>query len=136
MLLGARRTALAPGELIDAIVIPHAGPSSYVWQRVRPANDISQVGVAVACVGDPATWRVALGGVMPVPLRLPSVEAILGASVPDRASLSAAGREAAERAPFVSDKRATEAYRRHLVAALVRRGVEETVGLAREALRP
>ncbi|MCI4360233.1 MAG: FAD binding domain-containing protein [Thermoplasmata archaeon] len=134
LLIGARRTALAPGELIDAIVLPHSGPSAYAWQRVRPANDISQVGVAAAYVGAPAMWRIALGGVMPVPVRLPSVEAILGPGIPDAATLAAAGREAAERAPFVSDKRATEAYRRHLVATLVRRAVEETARITREAM--
>ncbi len=127
VVLAARRTVLAPGELIEAIEIPDAGPSTYVWQRVRPANDISQVGLAVAYAGTPATWRIALGGVMPRPVRLPTVEARLGEGIPDEATLAAAAREAAERAPFVSDKRATEAYRRHLVTVLLRRAVGTVV---------
>jgi aerobic carbon-monoxide dehydrogenase medium subunit len=127
LIVGARRTALALGELIEAIAIPHVGPSTYVWQRVRPANDISQVGLAAARVGAPATWRIALGGVMPKPLRLPTVEAILGAGVPTPELVGEAGREAASCAPFVSDKRATESYRRLLVSALLRRAVEAVV---------
>jgi len=124
LLVGARRTSLAVGELIESITIPHVGPSTYVWQRVRPANDISQVGLAVAYAGAPATWRVALGGVTPRPVRLPAVEARLGAARPEPATVAAAARDAAEQAPFVSDKRATEAYRRLLVAALLRRAVD------------
>jgi CO/xanthine dehydrogenase FAD-binding subunit len=129
LIVGARRTSLAPGELIEAVTISHAGPSTYVWQRVRPANDISQVGLAAAYAGAPATWRIALGGVAPKPVRLPSVEARLGSGRPDAETVAQAGRTAAEEAPFVSDKRATESYRRLLVAALLRRAVDTVVHL-------
>ncbi|MCI4339744.1 MAG: FAD binding domain-containing protein [Thermoplasmata archaeon] len=130
VLVGARKTSLGPGELIEAIRIPHVGPSTYVWQRVRPANDISQVGLAAAFAGAPATWRVALGGVMPRPVRLPTVEALLGTGMPEPATVARASREAAERSPFVSDKRATEAYRRHLVTVLLRRAVGTVIDRA------
>jgi CO/xanthine dehydrogenase FAD-binding subunit len=130
LIVGARRTSLEPGELIESIEIPHAGPSTYVWQRVRPANDISQVGVAAARVGSPPTWRIALGGVMPKPVRLPTVESLLGPAPPAPETIARAGREAAEQAPFVSDKRATESYRRLLVGVLIRRAVEAVSGRA------
>jgi CO/xanthine dehydrogenase FAD-binding subunit len=136
LIVGARRTSLNAGELIDAVVIPHVGPSTYVWQRVRPANDISQVGLAAAFAGAPATWRIALGGVMPKPVRLPTVEAMLRSAHPDGATIDAAGREAAARAPFVSDKRATEAYRRLLVTVLLRRAVEAIAGLPEAGRSP
>lgn len=131
VVVAARRTTIAPGELIESLTIPAAGASSYVWQRVRPANDISQVGLAAARVGTPVSWRIALGGVMPTPVRMPSVEALLGPGIPDPDAIDAAAREAAQAAPFVSDKRATESYRRLLVTALLRRAVRAT--LAREA---
>jgi len=134
--LGTRRTVLRPGDLIDAVVLPHGGPSSYVWQRVRPANDISQVGLAAAFVGAPPSWRIALGGVLPMPVRLASVEASLGKGLPGPAAIAAAGREAAERAPFASDKRATEAYRRLLVTALLRRAVETVIRQAQGGASP
>ena len=136
VIVGARKTSLAPGELIVSVRIPHTGPSTYVWQRVRPANDISQVGLAAAFVGSPASWRVALGGVMPRPVRLPSVEEILGDGLPDDPTISRGAAEAAERAPFVSDKRATEAYRRHLVTVLLRRAVAAVVQQVSGASRP
>lgn len=123
LLHGPRETTLTAGELIAAVDIPAARPSAYLWQRVRPSNDISQVGVAVARAPGSPGWRVALGGVYPTPLRLPSVEAILAAPSPAATAVELAAQEAALRAPFVTDKRATEAYRRRLVAALVRRAV-------------
>ncbi|MCI4328568.1 MAG: FAD binding domain-containing protein, partial [Thermoplasmata archaeon] len=121
--LGSRRTTLQPGELIRSIRIPHPGPSTYVWQRVRPANDISQVGVAVLRPRDRPGWRVALGGVSPVAQRIPEVEACLRSATPSDSEVVEAAREAAERAPFVTDKRASEAYRRKLVGVLVERAV-------------
>ena len=62
---GSRRTALGRAELIRSIRITEARPSAYLWQRVRPANDISQVAVAVASSPSLGAWRVALGGVPP-----------------------------------------------------------------------
>jgi CO/xanthine dehydrogenase FAD-binding subunit len=125
-LLGSRRTALARGELIASATIPFFAPSEYVWQRVRPANDISQVGVAVVRAPDPPYWRVALGGVQPNVTRLPTVEKILASARPTDAEVERAAAEAALRAPFVTDKRATESYRRRLVRTLVRRAVSAT----------
>lgn len=124
LIVESRRTRLAAGELIESVTIPSRGPSEYVWQRVRLANDISQVGVACARLngGSPA-WRLALSGVPPRPIRLREAEALLGAAKPSRTSVELAAQEAARRAPFASDKRATEAYRRRLVQVLVRRAV-------------
>ena len=41
--IGSRRTALAPGELIRSVRIPEARPSAYIWQRVRPFHDLSLI---------------------------------------------------------------------------------------------
>jgi CO/xanthine dehydrogenase FAD-binding subunit len=120
---GSRETTLAPGELIESVAIPSAPRSSYVWQRVRPANDVSQVGVAVAWTGAPAGWRLALGGVLPTPVRVVEAEALLPNDHPTPAEVAGAGQAAAARALFATDKRATESYRRRLVSTLVQRGV-------------
>ncbi len=128
LLRGPRETSLTPGELISHVVVPVRRPSAYLWQRVRPSNDISQVGIAVARRERAPYWAVALGGVWPVPVRLPSVETILDAPVPGDAQVERAAQEAALRAPFVTDKRATETYRRRLVAILLRRAVHAVAG--------
>ncbi|HEY6238086.1 MAG TPA: FAD binding domain-containing protein [Thermoplasmata archaeon] len=130
-LLGSRRTALRADELIESATIPFAAPSEYVWQRVRPANDISQVGVAVVRAPEAPYWRVALGGVQPNVTRLPTVEKILASARPTDAAIDRAAVEAAQRAPFVTDKRATESYRRRLVHTLVRRAVRATAERSR-----
>jgi carbon-monoxide dehydrogenase medium subunit len=122
-LRGSRHVDLAKGELIESVSVPEAPESTYVWQRVRPANDVSQVGVAVARSGSPAVWRLALGGVLPVPTRIPEAEAHLAKDHPSAEDVELAAQAAATHARFVTDKRASEAYRRRLVATLVRRGV-------------
>ncbi|MCI4324950.1 MAG: FAD binding domain-containing protein [Thermoplasmata archaeon] len=119
----SRQTDLAPGELIESISIPSAPVSAYVWQRVRPANDVSQVGVAVARSDSPSGWHVALGGVLPAPTRVVEAEALLARRRPNDAEVELAAQAAAQRATFVTDKRATESYRRRLVSTLVRRAV-------------
>jgi CO/xanthine dehydrogenase FAD-binding subunit len=126
-LRGSRTTDLRPGELIESVAVPEAPVSSYVWQRVRPANDVSQVGVAVARVGLGGPWRLSLGGIMPVPRRVPEAESALGSASPSPEEVAAAADAAATHAPFATDKRASEAYRRRLVAVLVRRAVERAL---------
>lgn len=123
LLVGSRRTGLARGELIESITVPRTVPCAYLWQRVRPANDISQVGVAVAAPARGGGWRVALGGVPPRPVRLKEAEAALASRDPTDLEVELAARYASEHAPFVTDRRATEAYRRRLVGTLVRQAV-------------
>jgi xanthine dehydrogenase small subunit len=120
---GSRETNLGPGELIESVSIPSAPRSSYVWQRVRPANDVSQVGVAVAWTGSPPVWQVALGGVLPAPMRVVEAESFLTRERPTPAEVELASQAAASRAPFATDKRASESYRRRLVSTLVRRAI-------------
>jgi CO/xanthine dehydrogenase FAD-binding subunit len=127
-IVGSRRTALAPGELIESVSIPAPLPSDYLWQRVRLANDISQVGVAVARGTAAPFWRIAIGGVTPRPVRLTTAEKLLGAKRPAPLAVERAAQEAAQRAPFASDKRATESYRRRLVYVLVKRAIAAVAG--------
>lgn len=123
LLASSRRPALLRGELIESVTIPHAADSAYSWQRVRPANDVSQVGVAVVRSETRPLWRVALGGVPPRAVRLQSVERRLARADPTEAEIELAAQEAAAAAPFVTDKRATESFRRRVVTVLVRRAI-------------
>ena len=122
----SRRTSLGPAELIESVILPAAAPSTYLWQRVQPINDISQVGVAVAFVPERPHWHIALGGLQPRARRLSEAEAVLRSARPTHFETELAAQEAARRAEFVSDKRATESYRRRLVAVLVRRAIQTT----------
>lgn len=123
----SRRTSLGPAELIESVILPASAPSTYLWQRVQPVNDISQVGVAAAFVPEGPHWRIALGGLQPRARRLSEAEAMLRSARPTHLEMELAAQEAARRAEFVSDKRATESYRRRLVSVLVRRAIQTTL---------
>ncbi|MCI4352032.1 MAG: FAD binding domain-containing protein [Thermoplasmata archaeon] len=127
LLQGSRRTTLGPAELIESVTLPASAPSTYLWQRVQPVNDISQVGVATAFVPQGPHWRIALGGVQPRARRMSEAEGVLPSARPSHFEVELAAQEAARRAEFVSDKRATESYRRRLVAVLVRRAIQTTL---------
>lgn len=121
--LGSRKTALAPGELIRSVRVPEARPSAYLWQRVRPFHDISHMAVAVAYSLAQSRWRVAVAGFPPRPLLVPAAEDALEGPVPADASLGRAAEELARHAPIVADRRASEEYRRQLVRPLLLRAV-------------
>jgi carbon-monoxide dehydrogenase medium subunit len=132
----SRRSTLGPAELIESIILPASAPSTYLWQRVQPVNDISQVGVATAFVPEGPHWRIALGGLQPRARRLSEAEAMLRSARPTNLEMELAAQEAARRAEFVSDKRATESYRRRLVTVLVRRAIQTTLDRMPIASRP
>ncbi|MCI4349423.1 MAG: FAD binding domain-containing protein [Thermoplasmata archaeon] len=126
-LRGSRSVDLAPGELIESVSVPYPAPSAYVWQRVRPAKDISQVGVAVARVPGAGHWNVALGGVVPRPIRSPSAERHLTRLRPKAEEITRAAEAASEGVAFATDRRASEAYRHLLVSVLVRRALDKAI---------
>lgn len=123
----SRKVDLGPGELVRSIRFPEGRPSAYLWQRVRPANDISQVAVALAFSPGERTWRVAVGGVFPRPVRLPEPARVLGVGAPSAGAVAHAARLVGEQSPFVTDRRASEEYRRRVVSALFVRGVASVV---------
>jgi len=125
---GSRKTSLAPSELIRSIRIPETRPSSYLWQRVRPANDISQIAVAVAFSPSRRSWTVAVGGVAPRPVLVPAAAEPLGGPRPPEAEIERAGAAMSRLAPVAADKRGSEEYRRRLAGTLVGRAVRATVG--------
>ncbi len=124
----SRQTELARGELIRSVRLPEPRPSAYLWQRVRWANDISQIGVAVAFARGDGRWRVALGGVPPRAVGVPEVADRLRGPAPPDADVRAAGELLAAHPALVTDRRATDEYRRSLAAVLLRRAVRSAVG--------
>jgi carbon-monoxide dehydrogenase medium subunit len=122
LVVASRRPALAPGELIRSVRLPEPRPSAYLWQRIRPAQDVSHVGVAVAVAPSDGRWRIVLGGVPPRAIRIHPEPSELPKR-PSAPELDLAARRAAERLPLSTDRRATGEYRRHVVHALVLRAV-------------
>jgi CO/xanthine dehydrogenase FAD-binding subunit len=131
--VGSRKTALMPGELIRSVRIPEARPSAYLWQRVRPFHDISHMAVAVAFSPSRSRWRVVAAGFPPRPLLVPEAEEALDGPAPSDAAVGRAAEEVVRHAPIVADKRASEEYRRQLVRPLLVRAVRSTRSGVRES---
>ena len=127
-MVGVKRTALAPGELVVAATVPVLdGYQGFAKVGVRNAMVIS---VASAClVIDPAgrTVRLALGAVGPTIVRARAAEAWLAGELPwDGGGLASGvaeelGRRAAAEARPIDDHRSTAGYRRHAVSVLAAR---------------
>ncbi|WP_245875335.1 FAD binding domain-containing protein [Tabrizicola aquatica] len=131
-LLGPRRTALGPDEVLTAILIPQAalsGRSAFVklGTRAHLVISIAMVAARLDMDGDRITHAaVAVGACSPVAQRLPRVEAALVGPRDGAADRIPAESVAAALAP-IDDVRATATYRRQAAAELVRRAVSEAL---------
>lgn len=130
-LIGPKRTALAPGELVVAVRLPvAAGPQEYLKVGVRNAMVIAVVSCAVVVDVVARRLGVALGSAGPVPVRCRDAEAFAadavdwaaGTPAPPEVLAGFADRVAAAATP-IDDHRATAAYRRHACGVLARRAL-------------
>ena len=128
-LLGPRRTALQPGEILSAVIIPDTslrGHSAFVKLGARTHLVISIAMVAARLVVDSGCIlrvAIAVGSCSPVAQRLPLVDAALtGAPIAEAMNRVRAADVHAALAP-IDDVRATADYRRQAAVELVRRAV-------------
>lgn len=135
-LLGPKRNALAPGELIIGVSWRRPrGPGSFSKVGTRNAMVISMAGLCLQLDEDEKAVRVALGSVAPVIVRADAAEAFAAAAMAEAGAwdrpaaglpASAIGRfgelVAAAASP-VDDVRGTAAYRRHACEVLGRRAL-------------
>ena len=127
-MLGVKRTALGPGEIIVSITLPVVeGWQGYAKVGVRNAMVIAVASACVVLDREHRSVAVALGSVGPTVLRCPEAEAHL-AEVIDWEQLDVpvdqldrfAELVAAASRP-ISDHRSTADYRRHAVGVLAQR---------------
>ncbi|RPJ48243.1 MAG: xanthine dehydrogenase family protein subunit M [Betaproteobacteria bacterium] len=139
---GPRRTALRPDELLVAVVIPAGSlgkPAHFLKSGLRKGQALALVNAAASlwldaegCVKEP---RIALGAVAPTVMRATGAERYLAGRLPLPESMVEAGKLAAEECKPISDFRATAAYRRDLVAVLVKRTLTQAYECALKRLR-
>jgi CO/xanthine dehydrogenase FAD-binding subunit len=125
-LLGRKRTALRPGELILGVEVPSPDGSRQAFAKVgiRRSMVIATVNCCVVRDEDGAT-RVALGAVGPTILRARRAEELVSSEPsPSTALLDEFQRTVAEEVAPITDHRSTADYRRHAVAVLARRTLE------------
>jgi CO/xanthine dehydrogenase FAD-binding subunit len=131
--LGNRSTALAPGEIVTAVIVPKppaAARSVFLKLGARRYQVISIVSVAGLIVPDSAgavaDLRLAVGSCSAAAARLTALEQRLtGQTLPADLAVDAA--DLAPLAP-IDDCRGSAAYRRDAASVLVRRAVAELGG--------
>jgi carbon-monoxide dehydrogenase medium subunit len=120
-------------EMLIAIEYP-APPAGSVGRYLKlgrnTLGDLALVSVAVLGYLDDAArsgfgFRIALGSVAPVPLRVLEAETILAEQVIGEESLRLAAERAVEAASPIDDVRASAAYRVAMVRNLTLRGLRE-----------
>ncbi|MFQ5741631.1 MAG: FAD binding domain-containing protein, partial [Acidobacteriota bacterium] len=130
---GPGRTSLGSNGLLTEIEIPYPPKSSrgvYLKHAVRGAMDIAMVAVAVLVAPDATNAylqdvRIGLGAVAPTPMRATRAEELLRGKFPSAAVVREAGQSAASESSPISDQRSSAEYRRWIVEALTRRGLEQ-----------
>jgi CO/xanthine dehydrogenase FAD-binding subunit len=132
-LLGPRRTARRPGELIRSVEVPvSGGRQSWYKLGLKRGGAIAVVSVATRVEldarGRVTAAAIALGAVAPKPFRARAAEAALVGGELAPARVAQAAELAAQAASPIDDVRGSAAYRQAMVRALVARGL--TAGAA------
>jgi CO/xanthine dehydrogenase FAD-binding subunit len=126
---GPKATAIGRAEIVTAVSFerapqPHGG--CYVRLGRYHGEDLAQAAVAVlALAGD--RYRIAFGAVAPTPVRARRLEAVLNGKRIDGPSLAAASALVSEETAPITDVRASEEYRAHMLPIMVERGLRTAV---------
>jgi CO/xanthine dehydrogenase FAD-binding subunit len=128
---GPKRHALAPDELVTAVLVPAAtGPQQFAKVGTRNAMVIAVCSFAVALHPQARTVGTGIGSAAPTPLRAAAAEEFAAAELADRWEsrpelpepvLRRFGELVAGAARPIDDVRGTAGYRRHALAVLARR---------------
>ena len=133
LFLGPGRTTLGSTGLLTEIEIPYPPQGSrgvYLKHAVRGPMDIAMVGVAVlvkpdAANASPEDIRIGLAAVASTPIRAGKAEALLRGKALTAALVKEAAAVAESESSPISDQRSSAEYRRWIVEALTRRGLEQ-----------
>ena len=131
---GTNFSALSKDEVLLEIRIPlcseKTGTSFFKLRRHQTAIDMAVVNVAtsLSCKKNRCKdARIALGAAGPVPFRAKMTESVLAGENLSKEIILKAAATAAEEAKPIDDVRATSAYRKKMVAVLVRRSLENSM---------
>jgi carbon-monoxide dehydrogenase medium subunit len=133
--VGPFQNALQPGEIaVEAVVPPPRGERSGSYLKLeRRVGDFATAGVAVALEtsgGRVLRAGIGLTGVGPSTIQAVAAEQVLIGRPLDTAAIEEAAALAAEAAQPRSDHRGSAAYKRHVVATFVRRGLARREAVA------
>jgi carbon-monoxide dehydrogenase medium subunit len=138
--LGPGETVMRADELVTTVRYP-VPPANAVGRYLKLGRsrigDLAIASVAVLGFPNEATpagyrFRIALGSVAPVVLRVPEAEEVLATNPPGEETFALAAEKAVEAADPIDDVRGSAAYRRAMVRALTLRGLREVWERMRE----
>jgi carbon-monoxide dehydrogenase medium subunit len=126
---GPGETALLAEEIMTGILLerPEKNTKMTFLKKGRTKMDlaIASIAVLIRMEGNRClNARIAAGSVAPTPVRLFEVEALLEGTTLSEKTLVDVQKLAAESVSPLTDIRATEAYRRHIVGVLVKRALQ------------
>jgi carbon-monoxide dehydrogenase medium subunit len=131
--LGVKKTALAPDELITAVIVPKpaAGVSS-AFDKVKRSygHDLAIVNSAAAWNPGAGTLRVAIGSCAVRPALVPALNGVRAGADPKEVGERLAAL-AGEHIQPIDDVRASAEYRREMTALLCRRLARRLLGAGR-----
>ncbi len=131
---GVRRTALRPGEIVTAVLIPPLPGATSAFAKLGARRYlVISIAMAAALVevaeGRIARARIAVGACSPVALRLGALEKALQGRRADRLSAARLVTPAhLDALSPIDDVRADAAYRREAAGELVRRVLSQALG--------
>ena len=125
-------TALEPGELVTAVLLPRPDNGAGVYvKHARVAGDYATASAA-ACLQPDGRMRIAIGSCGPTPLSDPAADALLSGERSD-AAIARAGQLLVARADPLDDVRGSADYRRLLIPRLLQRAVRNVEAALRSA---
>ena len=123
---GNRKTALAQGEIVTAVLLPypkrkHAG----CWVKLGryTGEDLAQVSLLILALDD-GTFRIAFGAVAAVPVRARKIEKLLNGQTITPSLVERAKKLIEEEIHPISDVRASKEYRMHMAKVMFDRGLD------------
>ena len=127
-LKGSYDTALEPGELVSALIVPPGGRlrGTYTKFTTGSSEERPCVGVAVLVTLEKdvcAELRLVVGAVSPKPVRLEEAESMARGKKLTPELIERIAADASSRVEPIDDLRGTADYKRHLVNVLVRRAL-------------
>jgi CO/xanthine dehydrogenase FAD-binding subunit len=141
-LVGYRKNALKPGEMVTEVSFPIPPPETkqgYCKMGRRRAMAISVVSVAALVKMNGKSCldvSLALGAVAPTPLRALEAESLLRGRIVSKGAVRKCAKAAAAEAQPIDDLRASAAYRRRICQVLVNRTLCQALGLDDEGSAP
>lgn len=115
-------TALEPGELVVAIVVPPLAGGAFYRKLARVEGDYATVSVAVVGAVERGICKsvsIAIGACGPAPVRVAAAEALLVGRSVDQQLAEEAGTMLARATDPISDVRGSAAYRKRVLPRVV-----------------